>query len=147
MSALAPMRRSSASLLQSWPAWLVLAAVATTALAVGSVHPPVAGSTARISYLESVIKCPSCADLSIAESNDPIAVALRRDVSRWVHGGESNSQIEQLVVDRFGTQALLVPPASGVDEILWIVPIVLVATGAVSLGAYLWRRRRLEAPR
>jgi cytochrome c-type biogenesis protein CcmH len=99
----------------------------------------------RIAHLDSVIKCPSCVDLSIAQSDAPIAVGLRAEVAAWVHEGLSDTRIEQLVVARFGAQALLVPSGSGVDVLLWAVPASVVGGAAVLLAVYLWRRRRLEA--
>jgi cytochrome c-type biogenesis protein CcmH len=139
-------KRSAASLLASRPAWLLVAAVALVALGIGSVHPPPATQAARIAHLDSVIKCPSCVDVSIAQSDAPIAVALRAEVAAWVHGGFSDARIEQLVVARFGDQVLLVPTGSDADVLLWVVPVGAVGGGAVLLAAYLWRRRRLELP-
>ena len=126
------------------PGWLAAAAVAVVALAIGSVHPAQASSSARISYLDSVIKCPSCVDLSIAQSEAPIAVGLRAEVAHWVHQGLSDARIEQLVVSRFGEQVLLVPSGSGAACALGR-PGTVLAVAALVLGVYLWRRRRLGA--
>jgi cytochrome c-type biogenesis protein CcmH/NrfF len=133
------------SALASRPAWVVVAVVAVVALAVGSVHPAQANSAARIAHLDSLIKCPSCVDLSIAQSDAPIAVGLRSEVVTWVHQGLSDARIEQLVVARFGEQALLVPSGTGADELLWAVPLSVIGSAGVLLAGYLWRRRRLEA--
>jgi cytochrome c-type biogenesis protein CcmH len=94
-----------------------------------------------------VIKCPSCIDLSIAQSDAPIAVGLRAEVAAWVHEGLSDARIKELVVARFGEQALLVPSGSGADILLWAVPVVAIGGAGVLLAVYLWRRRRLEASR
>ncbi len=125
---------------------MVVAVVALVALGIGSVHPQQVNSSARIAHLDSVIKCPSCVDLSLAQSDAPIAVGLRSEVAAWVHEGLSDRRIEQLVVARFGAQALLVPSGSGADVLLWVVPVAAVSTAAVVLAGYLWRRRRLEVP-
>lgn len=136
--------RLLATLLASRPAWALAAFVAIIALGIGSVHTPPPSAAARIAHLDSVIKCPSCVDVSIAQSDAPIAVALRAEVAAWVHQGLSDARIEQLVVDRFGEQVLLIPNGSGADLLLWVVPVAAVGGGAVILAAYLWRRRRLE---
>ncbi|MGD0286269.1 MAG: cytochrome c-type biogenesis protein CcmH [Acidimicrobiales bacterium] len=138
---------SALSVLTSRPAWVIVAVVAVVALGIGSVHPAQPSSSARIAHLDSVIKCPSCVDLSIAQSDAPIAVGLRAEVAAWVHEGLSDAQIEQLVVARFGEQALLVPSGSGADVLLWAVPVSVVGGAGVLLGVYLWRRRRLEVSR
>ena len=139
-------RRSASSVLASRPAWVIVAVAVVVALSIGSVHPTQPSSSVRIAHLDSVIKCPSCIDLSIAQSDAPIAVGLRAEVAAWVHEGLSDTRIEQLVVARFGGQALLVPSGSGVDVLLWAVPASLVGGAVVLLAVYLWRRRRLEAP-
>ena len=105
--------------------------------------PDQPSSAARIAHLDSVIKCPSCVDLSIAQSDAPIAVGLRAEVASWVHEGLSDPRIEQLVVARFGQQVLLVPSGSAADVALWVVPISVLGVAAALLAAYLWRRRRL----
>ena len=131
------------SRISSRPAWVVMAIVAVVALGVGSVHADQPSSAARIAHLDSVIKCPSCVDLSIAQSDAPIAVGLRAEVASWVHEGLSDPRIEQLVVARFGQQVLLVPSGSAADVALWVVPISVLGVAAALLAAYLWRRRRL----
>jgi len=138
--------RTPLSVLASRPAWVLVAVVAVVALAVGSVHSRGPTAATRIARLDSLIKCPSCVDLSIAQSDAPIAVALRADVAAWVHEGLSDSTIERLVVTRFGPQVLLVPTGSGADVLLWVVPILLVGGGGVLLAVYLWHRRRLGVP-
>ena len=135
------------AVLESRAAWVAVAIVALVALGIGSVHPTQAGPSARIAYLDSIIKCPSCVDLSIAQSDAPVAVGLRTEVATWVRSGLSNGRIEQLVVARFGEDALLVPSGSGVDTLLWAVPVSLVGGACLLLAHYLWRRRRLEVSR
>ena len=136
--------RAILSVLSSRPGWLTVALVAVVALAVGSVHSDQPSSAARISHLDSLIKCPSCVDLSIAQSEAAIAVGLRAEVAAWVHQGLSDARIEQLVVARFGEQALLVPSGTGADLLLWAVPVSVLGAAGVLLAGYLWRRRRIE---
>ncbi|HLN07009.1 MAG TPA: cytochrome c-type biogenesis protein CcmH [Acidimicrobiales bacterium] len=140
-------RRSALPLLASRPAWVLAAVLAIIALGIGSVHSSPPSRAARIDQLDSIIKCPSCVDLSIAQSDAPIAVALRADVAAWVHQGLSDTRIEQLVVARFGEQVLLVPTGSSADVLLWVVPVSALGGSSLLLAVYLWRRRRLEVTR
>ncbi len=133
--------------LASRAAWVALAAVAVLLLAVGSVHGGGPSRASRIAYLESVIKCPSCTDLTVAESSAPTAQTLRRLVSGWVDAGHSDSWIERQVVEHYGQADLLVPAASGLDGLAWTLPIAAVALAAGALGAFLWRRRVAGGPR
>ncbi|MGH9171859.1 MAG: cytochrome c-type biogenesis protein CcmH [Acidimicrobiales bacterium] len=128
-------------LLSSRVAWGLFAVAAVAVLAVGSDHPPPTSAAARISQLESLIKCPGCEDLSIAQSQAASSVALRGQVVAWVHDGWSNQRIENAVVDRYGQSGLLVP-ATGARSVLYLVPIGLIVVAAVLLGLFLWRRQR-----
>lgn len=122
-------------------AWLVLVVVAVSLLTFGSIHGNPSSNAARISQLDSVIKCPACEDLSIAQSDAPSAVALRHRVSVFVSQDWSNAHIEAWVTDRYGSNALLVPPTSGLSETLYVVPVVAIGLAVAGLSWYLWRRR------
>jgi cytochrome c-type biogenesis protein CcmH len=128
--------------LASRAAWLVLAAIAVTVLAIGSIHGSGTGAAARTAQLDAVIKCPACEDLSIAQSDAPSAVALRRRVASFVASGWSDARIESWVTARYGTNALLVPPAGGVNDTLYVVPVAAVGLAAAGLAWHLWRRRQ-----
>lgn len=141
MSSPVAKRRPVTRLLSSRLAWGVLLVAAITLLVVGSISPSSNGTAARISRLDSVIKCPACEDLSIAQSDAPSSVTLRNEVSAWVHEGWSDARIEQAVVARYGPSGLLLPPASGVDAALYYIPLGAIAVAAAALGWYLWRRQ------
>ncbi len=127
-------------------AWAVLFLVAVTALTIGSVHRPPPSDAARAASLDSVIKCPSCQDLSIAQSDAGVATALRGEVRRLVDRGWSNQRIERFVVAQYGSDEILAPSSN----FPWLVPLVIggLAAFAVGIGlvrARLQRRRRASA--
>jgi cytochrome c-type biogenesis protein CcmH len=126
------------SVLASRTAWALLVLTAGAALAVGSVHGGPHGASARIANLDSIIKCPSCEDLSIAQSQASTAVALRAFVAAGVEAGESDTQIEDAVVARYGPGILLQPK----EALVWVLPAAGIGVAALLLGAALWRRRR-----
>jgi cytochrome c-type biogenesis protein CcmH/NrfF len=120
---------------------LALAAlVAVVFLAIGSVHGAPESDAARVAHLESVLKCPSCADLSIAQSTSPVAQALDADVQRDVHAGMSDAAIEQAVLQEYPGSILL--PEGGIGVAVVAIPIAVIALGAAVGGAFLYRRRR-----
>ena len=132
-------------------AWLVGAAVLVVALLAGTgllgSPPPTAAQ--REHAIESGIRCPSCEDLSVADSSAPTAQAVRAEVARLVGEGRTDQQIRQYLSARYGSSIVLSPPTSGGMGLVWFLP---VAGGAVALGALavvLVRRRRAfvaEAP-
>jgi cytochrome c-type biogenesis protein CcmH len=128
--------------LSSRLAWALLLVVAVGLLVIGSINPPSSSAAARISRLDSIIKCPACEDLSIAQSDAPTSVTLRNEVAGWVHSGWSDQRIEQEVVSRFGPGGLLLPSATGVEAALYFIPLGAIAIAAVALASFFWRRQR-----
>ena len=117
-------------LLRSFSLWCV-ALLAVAALTV-ALHPQSSGASARITHLESLVRCPSCEDLSVGESNATSALAVRHEIATKVHEGQSDNQIL--------TSILLSPPTSGLGALLWIGP-VLVVVLLVASAIRLTRRR------
>lgn len=124
---------------------MALVVILIVALSVGSYHPPRSTDATRIAYLDSVIKCPTCIDLTLAESSASTAVTLRRVVAKMVHEGQSDAAIERYAVGRYGPSILLDPKASGIDLVLYLGPLgaaVAVIGAAVVLFTVRSRRRR-----
>lgn len=123
--------------------WLVMAAVLAVALVIGARQPgPAAGPAQRSAAIDGALRCPSCEDVSVAQSSAPAAVAIRRIVAQRVAAGQSDAQIEAYLVSRYGQGILLRPAASGGTSALWVLPVVAVAVGGGALAVFFWRRRR-----
>jgi len=124
--------------------WLVMAAVLALALAIGARHPgPPASPAQRSAAIDSALRCPSCEDVSVAQSSAPAALAIRRIVAQRVAAGQSDTAIEAYLVSRYGQGILLRPATSGGTSVLWVLPVVAVAVGAGAFGVFFWRRRRV----
>lgn len=124
--------------------WLGLAVVLAVALAIGASRSGAsATSTQRAATIDSALRCPSCEDLSVADSSSASAVEIRRIVLQKVRQGESTTQIETFLESRYGVGILLSPPASGISAAVWVVPLLAVMGGIVGLGVVFWRRRRV----
>jgi len=127
-----------------FPLWTVLGVVLVTALLVGggvfSASPPT--SALRAAAIESVIRCPSCEDLSVAESSAPTAVTVRATVRHLVDQGQSDQQIKDYLVARYGSAIVLDPPTSGWSALVWALPIMAGLAVLTALVVVLVRRRR-----
>jgi cytochrome c-type biogenesis protein CcmH/NrfF len=99
----------------------------------------------RAARIEAVVRCPSCIDVSVAQSQETTALAVRHEIEQQVARGVSTADIEQTLVDQYGQNILLEPPDSGGFAVIWIVPIVLVAGALAAVGALFWRRTRMFA--
>jgi len=125
--------------LQSFSVWCV-ALVAVAAIAV-VLNPHPSSQSARIAHLETLVRCPACHDLSVAESNATSAVAVRNEIAAKVKSGQSDNEILTSLESTYGASILLSPPTSGLGVLLWVVPIAGLAL-LVGSSVRLARRRR-----
>jgi cytochrome c-type biogenesis protein CcmH len=121
--------------------WVGLAVVLAVALAF-SVRSGPQTPAERAAYLDSIIKCPSCDGISVADSSAATAAAVRQDVAARVRAGQSNAEIEQSLVDHYGPSILLRPSTTGITALVWLIPLAAAAGGVGGLGVFFWRRRR-----
>jgi cytochrome c-type biogenesis protein CcmH/NrfF len=109
-------------ILRSFSLWCV-ALVAVVAFAV-VLNPHGSNASARIAHLETLVRCPSCDDLSVAVSTATSAIAVRHEIASKVHQGQSDDQILTSIESVYGTSILLSPPTSGLGVLLWVVPLL-----------------------
>ena len=129
------------------PLWARVAlpvVVLVVALVVGSgaldSAPPTAAQ--RAAAIETSVRCPSCMDVSVADSNATTAIAVRHQIESLVAAGQSDADIDQTLVSEYGETILLVPPDAGGLPLIWIIPIVLGAATLAGVGILFWRRSR-----
>jgi len=96
----------------------------------------------RSAGLATQIRCPSCADLSVAQSSASSAVAVRHEITARVAEGQSDQQIESALVAQYGPTILLRPPVRGLTALVWVVPAVAAVVAVAALGTLFWRRTR-----
>jgi cytochrome c-type biogenesis protein CcmH len=127
---------------KKWLPWIALAAVVVVALAI-VVWPRGDQSTAaRAHTLETQLKCPECEGLSVADSNAPTSRAIRTDVKKRIAEGQSDDEIRQAYVARYGESILLQPKSSGISLIVWVLPVVVLVAGALGIWFVLARNRK-----
>jgi cytochrome c-type biogenesis protein CcmH len=127
-----------------FPLWTLLGVVLVVALVIGggvfSSSPPT--NAQRAAAIESVIRCPSCEDLSVAVSTAPTAITVRATVRQQVDQGRSDQQIEDYLAARYGSAIVLEPPTSGWSLLVWALPIAAGLAGLAVVVVVLVRRRR-----
>jgi hypothetical protein len=67
---------------------------------------------------------------------------MRSQVDRQLREGQSDSQIRQWFIARYGTDVLLDPSGTGVGLLLWVVPAAVLASGLVATWVVVRRRAR-----
>ena len=130
--------------------WFVMLIATVALLVVGAVREsgPLTQQD-RIDAIAQRLACPTCSGESIYVSRASAAEALRAEIARQVAAGQrTDDEIIAYVEARFGGQVLLVPRATGLDAVVWALPVaVLVASLAALTAAFLrWRRREDALP-
>lgn len=128
--------------------WIILAVLVAAVVFYSAFSSGSESAADRAHRLASEIRCPDCQGLSAEESETPSAHAIRADVRRRISASQSDAQIRQAFVDRYGEFILLRPSTNGIGLFVWVLPVLalLVGGGALALALRRWNRQpRLEA--
>jgi cytochrome c-type biogenesis protein CcmH len=99
---------------------------------------------ARYENLIAEIRCVTCQNQTIKDSNAFIASDLRREIRRMIGEGKSDEEITDFLVARYGDFVLYRPRFEGKTLILWIAPFLLVLLGGLALVRVV--RHRMTLP-
>jgi cytochrome c-type biogenesis protein CcmH len=100
---------------------------------------------ARARELSRELRCMVCQNQSIDDSEAPLARDLRLLVRDRLTKGDSDRQVLDFLVARYGEFVLLKPPLEGRTIILWLLPPGALLAGAIGLY-FAGRRRRIDQP-
>ena len=96
---------------------------------------------ARAQAIGEELRCPVCRSESIEESNADLARDLRVLVRERLKAGDSDAEVKQFLVERYGEFILLRPRFSLENAALWLAGPTLFLTGLAAAWAFLRRRR------
>lgn len=97
----------------------------------------------RAREISSGLRCLVCQNQSIDDSEAPLAHDLRVLVRERISAGDSDAQVRDYLVARYGPYILLKPPVSLATILLWLTPAVCLVLGG---GVILVSMRRRRAP-
>lgn len=127
--------------------WLGMFLLLATSLAYAAIDTYEFESEAqrqRFYELSGELRCPKCQNQNIADSNAPIATDMRREVHRLLQEGQSDEDIVQFMVSRYGEFVRYRPGLTAQTMVLWFAPLVFLLIGLAIL-LVLVRRRRTAA--
>jgi cytochrome c-type biogenesis protein CcmH len=101
---------------------------------------------ARYKALIKELRCLVCQNQNLADSNAELAVDLRQQTYDMIQRGDSDAQIIEYMVARYGDFVLYRPPLKPETSILWLGPFVLMAIGITAVVVIMRRQRRKGAP-
>ncbi len=88
---------------------------------------------ARYTRLIAEVRCVTCQNQSIKDSNAFIAADLRREIRRLISEGKTDAEIAGFLVTRYGEFVLYRPRFSGKTMFIWIAPFLLFLFGSVAI--------------
>ncbi len=100
----------------------------------------------RAREISKGLRCLVCQNQSIDDSDADLAKDLRVVVRERLTAGDSDSEIIDYVVARYGDFVLLKPPFKGATLVLWLGPALIGAAGLAAIALFFRRRRGAVTP-
>jgi cytochrome c-type biogenesis protein CcmH len=104
------------------------------------------GLEARAREVSKELRCLVCQNQSIDDSDAELARDLRLLVRERVAAGDSNEEVVDYVVSRYGDFVLLKPPFKTSTYLLWLGPAGILAIGLGALAVFYRRRAKDGVP-
>ena len=124
--------------------WLLIAASIFTACPAVAVQPdevlgdPALETRARTRSRE--LRCMVCQNQSIDDSDAPLARDLRILVRERLKAGDTDQQVLDFLVSRYGDFVLLNPRVTARSIFLWLIPVAILLGGVLTLVVMARRR-------
>lgn len=94
---------------------------------------------ARARDISSHLRCLVCQNESIDDSNAPLARDLRLIVRERLKAGDSDTEVVDYLVARYGEFVLLKPRLNSETILLWLAPLLIIV---IAGGAIIFRVKR-----
>ncbi len=99
----------------------------------------------RFNELAKTLRCMVCQNQSIADSNAELALDFRDQVKKKINEGQTDAEIIDYMVERYGDYILYRPPFNMVTAILWMGPFILVVVGFLMILRTMRRQEKSPA--
>ncbi|MGR2738176.1 cytochrome c-type biogenesis protein [Billgrantia sp. Q4P2] len=99
----------------------------------------------RYRSLTASLRCPTCENQAINDSNAPVSGDMRDRVYMLLQDGRSDMEIRDFMAQRFGDYVLYNPRLEGRTFMLWGLPAGLVLAGGVLVALVVRARRNASA--
>ena len=97
---------------------------------------------ARMMVIAEELRCLVCQNETIAASHADLAIDLKNQIRLKLTEGQSQKQILDFMVERYGDFVLYRPPLKTTTVLLWLGPFTLLAIAVLMLVLNVRRRRR-----
>lgn len=93
------------------------------------------------SFVEE-LRCPKCQNQNLAGSNSPISADLRQELYRQLLAGQSDQQITEYMLNRYGDFILYRPQFNTETAVLWMAPVIFLVFGA-TIALFVFKRQKI----
>ncbi|MFN3477490.1 MAG: cytochrome c-type biogenesis protein CcmH [Candidatus Methylomirabilales bacterium] len=102
----------------------------------------------EVRRIASLLRCPVCQNLSVADSPSELAQEMRELIKERLLKGESREEVIAYFVSKYGEWVLLAPPKRGFNLFVWLLPFlaVLGGLGGILILLRRWIRQGRERP-
>ena len=101
---------------------------------------------ARMMVIAEELRCLVCQNETIAASHADLAVDLKNQIRIKLAQGQSQKQILDFMVERYGDFVLYRPPLKTTTVLLWLGPFILLGIAVLMLVMTIRQRRRESQP-
>ena len=88
------------------------------------------------------LRCLVCQNQNLAGSDAGLAQDLRKQVYKMLREGQSDKEILDFMVTRYGDFVLYRPPFNAVTFFLWVGPFIIFAIGLIVLVRFIRQRKK-----
>ena len=99
----------------------------------------------RARNISSELRCLVCQNQSIDDSDAGLARDLRVMVRERLQAGDSDAQVQEFLVQRYGEFILLKPPFKAGTLLLWLAPLFILLGSGAALFVFVRRRKPAES--
>lgn len=97
---------------------------------------------ARYKALINELRCLVCQNQNLADSNAELAQDLRKQTYDMILQGDSDGEIVDYMVARYGDFVLYRPPFKSSTAALWVGPFIILSAAVIGLLVFIRRRGR-----
>lgn len=84
---------------------------------------------AQFEHLIHELRCMVCRHQNLAESDAPLALDMKQVIYQKVKAGQTDSEIQQFLTERYGDVVLFKPPFKAMTWFLWFAPLLFILLG------------------
>lgn len=125
---------------------LILLALSTQAASAQSGTPPSPVTDNDVNRVAHMLYCPVCENIPLDVCPTQACIQWRETIRQELAAGWTDQQILDYFANQYGERVLARPSTHGLNILVWVIPPVLIAAGALILWQFLKQIRRSPAP-